>query len=249
MFTFSAYQWIIAGLTGLIIGLSKTALPGIGILTVPLAAEILPVRQSTGFLHPMLVFADIFAVIAYKRHAVWRHLFRLLPFALAGVGIGYAALGRLDDAALKPIIGVIIILILSVTVYRYILEKKGRELTIPAGLWFQAAMGLFGGFTTMVSNTGGPIMALYLLSMRLPKDEYMGTGAWYFFIINSIKIPLSLSLGLITAQSLLTNLAIAPAILAGALVGLFFLKKVSQKVFDILVYALTFIGALRLLTS
>jgi uncharacterized membrane protein YfcA len=197
----------------------------------------------------MLVFADIFAVIAYKRHAVWRHLFRLLPFALAGVGIGYAALGRLDDAALKPIIGVIIILILSVTVYRYILEKKGRELTIPAGLWFQAAMGLFGGFTTMVSNTGGPIMALYLLSMRLPKDEYMGTGAWYFFIINSIKIPLSLSLGLITAQSLLTNLAIAPAILAGALVGLFFLKKVSQKVFDILVYALTFIGALRLLTS
>jgi len=249
MLDFNLYQWIIASLTAFIIGLTKTAVPGMGILTVPLAAEILPVRQSTGFLHPMLVAADILAVILYKRNAVWKHLLRLLPFALAGVGLGYAALGKLDDETLKPLIGCIIIVILAITLYRYIREKKGHEMQVPKGIWFQASMGLFGGFTTMVSNTGGPIMALYLLSMRLPKDEYLGTGAWYFFILNSIKIPLSLSLGLITAESILTNLALLPLILIGGFCGIVFVKKVTQGVFDILAYSLTFVGALRLLTS
>jgi len=73
--------------------------------------------------------------------------------------------------------------------------------------WFAAMIGMTAGVTTMLANAAGPVMTAYLLAMRLPKHEFIGTGAWYFLMINCLKVPFSMNLGFINPMSLKINLA------------------------------------------
>lgn len=242
---FSAAQWIIAVISAMLIGLSKTGLPGVGILCVPLMAAILPAKASTGVVLPLLIFADIFAVAYYHRHAVWPHLIRLMPWALAGIIIGYFIMGHINDAQLKPIIGAIVLIMLGLNYLRN--RAAGGQLSIPTQWYFAAAMGLAAGVTTMLANAAGPIMIIYLLAMRLPKNEFIGTGAWYFLILNWVKVPFSMHLGLITAASLKFNLVLFPCVALGAAGGIFLLRWIPQKVFNAAVQILAVLAAIKML--
>ena len=245
MIDFSVGEWIVVVVVGaMLLGLAKTGLPGINMVFVPILASILPAKESTGFLLPLLIVGDIFAVTYYRSHTQWRHLARLLPFSLLGIGAGYFTMRSLDNAQIKPIIGIIVLVMLAVQIYRTV--RKIDE-SIPEGIWFALIMGFLAGFTTMVANAAGPAMAIYLLAMRLPKEQYVGTGAWYFFIVNLFKVPLSASLGLITAQSLLTGAVLVPAIVLGAFVGIKLLPLIPQKAFRNVILVITAVSAIRLL--
>jgi uncharacterized protein len=129
-------------------------------------------------------------------------------------------------------------------VYRdYVL---GKDATIPTSWWFAAIAGFLAGATTMVANAAGPVTMIYLLSMRLPKKEFIGTSAWYFFILNWLKVPFSISLGLITVPSLGFDALLVPAVVGGAFLGLYLAKGIPEKAFMIAVQALTFLSAVRM---
>jgi uncharacterized membrane protein YfcA len=241
---FSAVDWILVTVGAVSIGIGKTGIPGINMFFVPVIATILPAKESTGFLLPLLIAADIFAVIYYKSHAQWRHLAKLIPFSLLGIGIGYFAMKALDDAQIKPIIGIIVLAMLAIQSFR--MWRKKDE-SIPKGIWFALVLGLLAGFSTMVANAAGPAVTIYLLAMRLPKEQYVGTSAWYYFIVNLAKVPLSASLGLITAKSLVTNAIFIPAIVIGAFAGILVLSRIPQKAFVISIIAITAVAAIRLL--
>jgi uncharacterized membrane protein YfcA len=242
---FNVLQWTIAVISAIIIGMSKTGLPGIGILCVPLMAAILPAKASTGIVLPLLIFADIFAVAYYHRHAVWSHLIRLMPWAMAGIIIGFFIMGRIDDTQLKPIIGSIVLVMLGLNYVRN--RFDGDSLNIPTQWYFAAVLGLVAGITTMLANAAGPIMIIYLLAMRLPKNEFIGTGAWYFLILNWVKVPFSMHLGLITAASLKFNLVLFPCVALGAIGGIFLLRWIPQRAFNIAMQTLAFLAALNML--
>jgi uncharacterized protein len=244
MLEFTTVEWIIVVAGAILIGVAKTGIPGINMVFVPILAIILPARESTGFLLPVLIFGDVFAVIYYKSHAQWRYLAKLIPFSLIGIGIGYFAMRALNDAQIKPLIGVIILAMLALQLFRTV--KKMDE-TIPKGIWIALIMGLLAGFTTMIANAAAPMMAIYLLAMRLPKEQYVGTGAWFYFIVNLVKVPLSASLGLITAKSLLTGTVLIPAIAIGAIIGIKVLSRIPQKAFRVIILVITGASAVRLL--
>jgi uncharacterized membrane protein YfcA len=222
------------------IGLSKTGLPGMGILAIPLMAWVLPARASTGVVLPMLIFADFFAVGYYRRFAVWSKLVRLLPWAAVGVFLGYLALGRVNDQQLKPIIGGIVLVMLALNFWRNY-GKENRP--VPTWWWFAALFGLLAGVTTMMANAAGPVMAIYLLAMRLSKNEFIGTGAWYFLLVNCFKVPFSRNLDLINPASIQLNLFLLPMIVIGALAGVRVLRRLPEKGFAAIVQILAAIGA------
>ncbi|HRG57241.1 MAG TPA: sulfite exporter TauE/SafE family protein, partial [Lacunisphaera sp.] len=95
------------------------------------------------------------------------------------------------------------------------------------------------GFSTMVANAAGPVMTIYLLAMRLPKLEFLGTSAAFFLLINWIKVPFGIQLGILTMPSLALNLWLLPAVAAGALAGPWVVKRVNQAVFENAALALT----------
>ncbi len=244
VFALTAGTWVLAALGSLVVGLSKTGIPGLAIIFVPLFALALPARISTGAVLPLLILGDVVAVTWYRRHAVWKHLLKLLPWAVAGIILGFIAMGRINDSQLRPVIGAIVIIMLGVGLWRDIVSKGKAE--VPSAWWFAAITGVLAGATTMLANAAGPVMMVYLLSMRLPKDEFLGTGAWFFAILNWVKVPFSVGLGLITAQSLLFDAVLSGAVLVGAFLGILAARRLPQKAFTVAMQALTFVSAVLL---
>ena len=244
MFELLPWQWGLVVLGALLIGVSKTGIAGLGVLAVAIYANILPARQSTGIILPMLICADVVAVAAYRRHAVWGHLWPLFPWVVVGVVTGYFTMGHINDAQVRRGIGAILLVMVALHFWRR--QRAGNE-PIPHTLWFSALTGVLAGFTTMLANAAGPVMILYMLAVGLPKMEFLGTGAWYFLIINLFKVPFSCQLGLITPGTLQFNAVLLPAVITGALLGRLVVKRINQAWFETLALALTLVAGVRLL--
>ncbi|HEW79211.1 MAG TPA: sulfite exporter TauE/SafE family protein [Phycisphaerales bacterium] len=238
-------SWAVVALCAVMVGVAKTGIPGVGILVVPLMAGVLPARSSVGVLLGILILADLFAAGYYRRHARWGHMFRLLPAALVGVVAGYFGLKLVSDEQLKPIIGGVVLAMLAVNYWRS--RTGGENTSIPTQWWFMAGIGFLAGVTTMMANAAGPVMIIYLLAMRLPKVEFVGTAAWFFFIINWVKVPFSANLELMTAESVKLDLMMLPFIAAGAIAGILALKRIPQKAFKVVVQILAVAASIKLL--
>ena len=224
--------------------MAKTGLNGLGMLAVPVMALIFGAKPSTGILLPMLCCADLFAVAYYRRSAEWKYIIRLLPWALAGFACALLTDHLIPDRGFKTLIGLCIFAGLGVMLWN---EYRGKDTAVPSAWWFAALFGVMGGFSTMIGNAAGPIMAVFLLSVRLPKKSFVGTTAWFFMIINLLKLPLQYFVWHnISGETLLFNVAMLPTIAAGAWLGIIFVKKVSEKNYRIAVYALTILSTLLL---
>ena len=240
----TSLQWILLAVSGLLIGMSKTGISGVGLMVVPLLANAFGGRPSVGLLLPILILADIFAVTWYNRHAQWKHIIRLLPWAFAGILTATIVGKTISDQTFNRLLAALVIGGITILVWR---DLKSDKLQIPQSRWFAGGMGLLGGFSTMIGNAAGPVMALYLLSMRLPKNIYIGTGAWFFFIVNLSKVPLHIwSWKTITVNSFLLDLLMIPAIAAGAFLGIWLVRLLPEKFYRILVIVTTLLSALLL---
>ncbi len=239
------FGWVVIAVSAVVVGVSKTGMPGLGILPVPMMALAFSTRESTGLLLGLLILADLFAVTYHRRNARWRLVLRLLPAALAGIVAGYFGLKVINDQQLKPIIGGIVLVMLGLNCWRT--RAGGEEAPVPAQWWFAATLGFMAGVTTMMANAAGPVMIIYLLAMRLPKIEFVGTSAWFFFTVNWLKVPFSATLNLVTAESVKLNLMMLPFIGVGALLGILVLKRIPQKAFTMIVQILAAVAAVRLL--
>ncbi len=238
-------QWALAILGALCLGIGKAGLAGTSLIHVLIFAFLFGARESTGVVLPMLLIGDLGAVRLFHQHARWDYVRRLLPPACIGVAGGAWLMRGMSDAAFKPTIGWII---LSLTLLQLLRTfRPGWFGNVPHSAWFAWTMGLLAGTTTMLANAAGPIFAIYLLAIALPKLEFVGTGAWFFLLINAFKVPFSVALGLIHGQTLLLNLALAPAIGAGLLGGRWIIRHVPQRMFDLLLLAFAGVAALRLI--
>ena len=242
---FDPGRFALAALAGLLVGVAKTGIPGFGILAVPLMVlAVGDARHSAAWLLPLLCLADLFAIATYRRHAQARRLFGLLPWVLGGIGLGAITLAA-PERTLRVLVAAIVIVMIAL---RW-LRARGTVATEaapppPPDRWWQAAgYGVSAGFATTVANAAGPVMNLYLLARRLPKQEFVATGAWFFFVVNLVKVPIYVGHGLIGRLSLLFDIALAPAVVAGALLGRVVLHRMPQAIFDKLVMALTVCAA------
>ena len=238
-------EWGLLALGALVAGSSKGGLPGINIMAVVLFAQVLPAKVATGALLPLLIAADLVAVVLFRKSANWRELWRIFPSAALGVIFGALLLGQIDDLVVKRLLGVIILVLCALQFWRSSNSQAGLALVqhpIAAGL-----AGIVAGFTTLIANAAGPIMALYLLAMRLPKNEFVGTTAWFFFMINLFKLPFILGLGLVNIQSLELNLYLIPVVWLGVFIGYLTMQKLNQQVFNNIALVLALLGGLRLL--
>ncbi len=226
----SLFQWLLAILAGLGVGISKSGFAGVSLVHVLVMAFIFGDKESTGVVLPMLCVGDVCAVLAFKRHAVWKHVARTLPIACVGVVLGTWLMTQVPATAYKPFVGWVVFTLVVLQFWR--MWKPGLFERVPHSWPFAAAMGLLAGVTTMMANAAGPVMGLYFLSVGLPKYQLTGTSAWFFLIINFYKIPFSMGLGLIHADKLLFNAALVPAIVAGLFLGRWLLTHVSQRLFD-----------------
>ncbi|MGO2669203.1 MAG: sulfite exporter TauE/SafE family protein [Microbacterium gubbeenense] len=226
------------------VGISKTGLPGSNSVGIALFAAVLPARESTAAMLLLLILGDMLALSLYRRHADWRTLLRLTPSVIAGLVIGAAFLAFVGDAWVKRSIGVLLIGVVALTLWR---RRAQQAAANHSGRGAAIAYGSLGGFTTMVANAGGPVMSMYFLASRFSVNAFLGTAAWFFAIINIVKLPVSISLGLITRETLWMDLLLIVPVLLGAAIGRAIVTRISRKTFDRIVIVLTLAGAVYLL--
>ena len=236
--------WGLFIICGILIGMAKTGLSGAGLMIVPIMANIFGGKISVGIVLPMLIFADLFAVNYYHRHANWRYILMALPWAILGVALATVYGSSIDDNQFKILIGIVIIIGISLMLWQDIYFKNVK---IPDKWWFAALLGLAGGFTTMIGNAAGPIMSIYLLSMHLPKNIYIGTAAWFFLIINIIKVPFHVFIwNTISLSTLSLDLIAIPSILLGVYLGIKIVKLFPEKYYRYFIIASTLLSAIFL---
>ena len=241
----TAFEWVLLCVAAVGIGVSKSGLSGISMVHVMVFAYVFGAMQSTGVVLPMLIVGDICATIAFGRHANWSYVSKMLPPAMLGVTLGWLFMLRMDDAIYRPVIGGIILALTVVQIVR--LWRTSFLASVPHSRWFALAMGILVGVTTMMANAAGPVFAIYLLSLSVPKMEFVGTGAWFFLLLNSLKLPYSYQMGLIRLETLTINLVLIPLIPIGLLIGKAIVGCIPQKVFNTIILIFTAIAAIRLM--
>ncbi|UFU02929.1 sulfite exporter TauE/SafE family protein [Ruania suaedae] len=264
----TALAWILLGVSAVLVGISKTALPGANTISIAIFAALLPARESTGALLLLLIVADAFAIWTYRKHADWAVLRRLVPTVLAGLALGAVFLALADDAEVRRVIGVILLLVIAITIWRRHSERRrdaraaresaargsagepaGGSAVVPpapgrAAQRVQSGIyGTLGGFTTMVANAAGPVMSMYFLASKFSMRTFLGTAAWFFAVVNLVKLPFSIGIGLITVPTLAMDLVLVPTVVLGAFVGRWLAARMNQALFERAVIVLTIGGA------
>lgn len=277
--TLGAATWVLVMVGALVVGLSKTAMPGGGTIAVGLFALGLPAKESTAALLLLLMVGDATALWVYRREPDVRTLVRLIPSVLIGIVLGTVFFATVGGDTVRTTIGVILLVLIAVTVWRRRSARVKRSASVgpaatgsaastspsasattagdttspgpapsgPGVALSRAGYGVLGGFTTMVANAGGPVMSMYFYAMRMPVLTFLGTSAWFFAIVNVIKLPFSAGLGLITRDTLVMDLMLVPLVLIGAYCGAKIARRIPQGVFEKLILVLTVVSALALL--
>ncbi|WP_158974883.1 sulfite exporter TauE/SafE family protein [Cellulophaga sp. L1A9] len=240
----SQSSWILAFLAAIILGISKSGIKGIAIIIVTLMAIAFGAKESTGLIVPLLIAGDIFAVIYYNRHTQWRYILRFLPWMISGVLIGVLIGKDLDEETFK--FGMAFIILGSVVMMYWWDRRKSKS--VPTHWAFAGSIGIMAGITTMIGNLAGAFSNIFFLAMRLPKNEFIGTAAWLFFIVNVFKLPFHIFVWeTITPETLWINLRLVPGILLGLLIGVRLVKIIKDEFYRKMILILTALGALLIL--
>lgn len=240
----TALQWIAIGFAVFLLGLSKSGIKGIGIIIVVILAFVFGEKASTGILLPMLICADIFAVIYYNRHAQWDIIKKLIPWMIVGVLVGVWVGNDVSEVIFKRLMAIIIIA--SVIIMFYTENKKSTK--VPTNKLFSTGTGFLAGFTTMIGNLAGPISNIYFLAMRFPKNEFIGTAAWLFFIINVFKLPFHIFVWeTVTIDTMVLNSVLIPTVIIGFFVGARIVKLISNVNYRRFILIVTAIGGVIML--
>ncbi len=243
-FNLSVLDWTVILLAAFILGMGKAGIKGFGVIIVVVLAFVFGEKPSTGILLPMLVFADIMAVTYYKRHVNWAIVFKLLPWMIFGVLVGTWIGNDISEFVFKKLMAIIIIICVILMFY---FENK-KTTIVPTNKVFAGSMGFLAGFTTMIGNLAGPISNIYFLAIRFPKNEFIGTAAWLFFIVNVFKLPFHIFVWkTVTVDTLVMNSILFPAIIIGFLVGVQIVKRFSNNNYRKFILIVTAIGGIIML--
>ena len=234
----------LAAFCAFLLGVSKSGIKGIASLIVTGLALVYGAKNSTGILMPLLLVGDVFAITYYKRHVQKEYIIKMLPWMVIGVLIGVVGGQYITESLFKY--GMAIIILFSVGLMYYWENKKDK--TIHSHWTFASSMGLLAGFTTMIGNLAGAFSNIYFLAMRLPKNNFIGTAAWLFFIINAFKVPFHIwTWETMNSTSLQISLQLVPFVIIGLVAGVFLVKKIENDSYRKLILLFTAIGGVAIL--
>lgn len=233
--------FLILSLAALVTGFSKFSVGGMGMLILPILMIAYPGPEVLGILIPMYLWVDLAVMLCYRKSINWQVIARMAPLMVLGMILGSLLLADMDAGGFKLMIGVVILAMLALGLWLdYSKAYFMRHPLVAKGT------GLLAGFISMTTNTAGPLISLYLMEQKLEKNAYLSTRSWLFVIVNLAKIPLAISLGLLTWESTQTSLLTLPGIALGALVGSWLVGKLRLEQFKWMIRGIAALAAVKL---
>jgi hypothetical protein len=235
---------------------------------ITIAATRIPslgTRAALPLMLPLLILGDLIAVWQYRKFYRWRQtapasptsqsprttpqiLARLLPGTLIGVILG-AYLLYLFERQQKDVAAALVNLeigfesVFLVALHWYRIRRREANIIFRPGTARSSTVGAFAGVSSTLAHGAGPIIALHLLPQKLDRQLFVATCAIYFFILNCCKLPAYYSAGLFAPQNHATLFSAArfmPLVVVGAIFGFWVNRRLSDRIFSKVVYAVTF---------
>lgn len=226
----------------ILLGLSKGGFAGVGTAATPLLALYLPPFEAAAFLLPVLITQDIISVYFYRRDWDATNLKIMLPGALAGMTLGWLLASSISDNAVRIAVGLIgVVFVMHVFSHRSSVEP-GTTSPARGAFW-----GCVSGFTSFMTQSGGPPFQIYMLPLRLPKLVLVGTTAIFFAILNALKIGPYALLGQFTGVNMWTSLVLLPVAIAANVAGIWLVRHTPTGLFYNIAYALLLVISVALL--
>ena len=237
--------YLMAAFVGLLIGIAKGGFGGlIGTLATPLMTLVLPPSQAVGLVLPMLMFADIFAVITYWKRWRLKLVLLLLPGGIIGVTIGTFFIKHASTELWRNALAAIVFIF---TLYKLLEKYILRWFTYRTSDWHGLLAGTVAGFSSTLANAGGPPIAIYLLFQKLPPIEFNASSVLFFAILNWIKVPYYAYAGLFHLDQLLRIIWLIPLIPMGVVLGRWMTDKIDRILFERLIVVLLMVSGFLLL--
>ncbi|MEO7980471.1 MAG: TSUP family transporter [Sporichthyaceae bacterium] len=246
-------SWGLLVVAAVAVGFAKTGISGVGSVASALFAVVLPARESTGALLPLLIAGDLVAIALYTRHTQWSLIRRLFPWVAAGIVAGAVFVAHVGNGGMRTAIGLLLLGLVGIQLLtqssrlRAVLGDPGDGPAAASHRVAAAVVGVVAGFVTMVANASGPVMSVYLLLSGFSMLRFLGTGAWFFFLVNVFKLPFSIGLGLVSPSALLADAALLPAMALGAALGALLVRRIAQGTFERVTLVLVVVSAVPLL--
>jgi uncharacterized protein len=226
----------------LLMGISKGGFgSGAGLFATPLMALAVPIPQAAAILLPILVVMDAAGLWAYRGVFSRENMRVILLGGVAGVLLGALTFRYLDEAWIRLILGAIAI---GFVLQRYLLRAgaQAAQRSTIKGLFWSA----FSGLTSTIAHAGGPPLSVYLLPQQLEKAVLVGTTVIFFAVINAVKLVPYAWLGLFDARNLATSLVLSPLAPVGIALGVFLMRRTSERLFYRIAYALLLVVGFKL---
>ncbi len=218
--------YAVACIASFVVGASKGGLPMVGVLSVPLLAQVMDPIAAAALLLPVYIISDWVGLWAYRREYDKRNLAITVPAMMFGVGIGWATAHIVPERMVTLLVGLIgLFYCVNAVMKRNVTEARPAD--IPRGVFW----GTIAGITSFVSHTGGPPWQIYVLPQKLPKMVFAGTSTIAFAIINAVKLLPYWALGQFNPGNIQLALELSPVAVVGAIVGYKATKRIPQKLF------------------
>lgn len=242
--SFSWAFWLLAGLGVLLTGISKSGFAGgVGVISVPLMSLYIGPVQAAAIMLPLLILMDFFSVRAWWRSKRIDLLKIMVPGAVLGIFIGYLLFGYLDDDILRLLLG---ILSVGFSLWGLLNGSRSARGGSPVVGCISSALA---GFTSFIAHAGGPPMNFYLIPMKLPRAEFLGTAVVFLAIVNLVKLVAYGALGQINTDNLLVGLVLAPVAWIGIRLGLVIHNKLDDQLFYRIILIMLLMVGVKLITD
>jgi hypothetical protein len=219
------------------LGLSKGGFSGIGMVSTPMLALILPPLEAAAILLPIILVQDAMSVWVYRR--VWDpwNLKVMIPGCVIGIGAAWAFAAYMSTGAIRLLVGLIALGFVGYAVFRHYLPGEPPKPRASHGVFW----GALSGFTTTLIQIGAPPYYAFVLPQRLPKMIYVGTTVMFFAAANVMKVVPYFALGQFSASGLATSFALFPLAIACNALGIYLVRITPEALFYRITNVLVFV--------
>ncbi len=249
---------LLGSISAMLVSMAKAGFGGsVGILSMPLMVYACQGKAMTaaGVMLPLLIACDYLSIVPWRGKWDLRVVGNLLPGAVLGVALGGAALyairqagadtqSQTGNAILTMLIGVIA---LGFVVLHAIKSLRAKPLAFRPVFWQATSVGALAGLTSTLAHAAGPIVTMYLLPQKMPKERFVATTVLYYWLGNQIKLVPYFALGLLSTRTFSASVLLLPAVVIGVVLGLYLHRKVGQRQFAGIIYTLLALAGLHLI--
>jgi hypothetical protein len=232
------FFYVVAVPAVLFFGMAKGGMgAAFGLISVPLMSLAVAPLQAAAILLPILLVMDVVAVKSFWQEWDMLNLRLTLPGAMLGILVGSFTFQYFSDAAIRLLLGVMVVLFIANYLFNKSLEPK--KPTLGRGTWW----GALSGFTSFGIHSGGPPISIFVLPQRLDKRRLMATFALFFALVNIVKVVPYAALGQFSRDNLMTSLVLIPLAPVGVLLGVWLLDRIDEdKIYGLSYFGLGLLG-------